>query len=143
MSQRWRLILAAAAFLGWIAYLGYAAATKSRAPIVSHIQAAVATGEVVVDVETLDKPVIVAEKLAGDGPEGTVEVLNLSDAKGFAGPGKYLIYLERRHGGWFVVGQQRSPGNDLANVGQPLIYPWSDGVRKQAEKLRKPPQPSK
>jgi hypothetical protein len=35
-----------------------------------------------------------------------------------------------------VVGQQRSPGNDLAGVGKPLIYPWNDDVRKQAEKLR-------
>ena len=30
----------------------------------------------------------------------------------------------------------RSPGNDLSSVSAPLIYPWSDDVRKQAEALK-------
>ena len=139
MSPRWRLILAALAFAGWVAYLGYAAAAKSRAPIVSHIQASAAQAAVVADVAGPDEPVEVKEqgKLWGDGPGGKVEVANLADARGFAGPGKYLLYLERRHNSWLVVGQQRSPGTDLTGVGKPLIYPWSDDVRKQEEKLRK------
>jgi shikimate dehydrogenase len=49
MSPRWRLIIAATAFLGWLGYLSYAAATKSRAPVVSHAQAAAADAAVVVN----------------------------------------------------------------------------------------------
>ncbi|MBA4189957.1 MAG: hypothetical protein C0467_18385 [Planctomycetaceae bacterium] len=138
MSPRWRLILAAFAFLSWIVYLGYAAAMKSRDPIVSHIQAAAAPTAVVAEVTALDAKVTVSEKLSKDGPEGVVEVLNLAETRGFANAGKYLLYLEPRHGAWLIVGQQRSPGNDISGVGKPLIYPWTDDVRKQAEKLRKP-----
>lgn len=139
MSPRWRLILAVLAFASWITYLGFAAAAKSRAPIVSHIQASAAQAAVVADVANPDEPVEVAAdgKLWGDAPTGKVEVVNLADARGFAGPGKYLLYLERRHTAWLVVGQQRSPGTDLSGVGKPLVYPWSDDVRKQEEKLRK------
>ncbi|MFO0824155.1 MAG: hypothetical protein U0792_13755 [Gemmataceae bacterium] len=136
MKSRWQLILAAAAFLGWLAYLSYAAATKSHAPIVSHIQASAANAAVVAEVTSLDAKPKVAEKLWGDAPEGEIEVLNLSEARGFVGPGRYVLYLERRHAMWLIVGQQRSPGNDLSGVGKPLIYPWSDDVRVQAEKLK-------
>jgi hypothetical protein len=135
-SGRVRLFLAATLFICWIAYLGYAAAMKSRAPIVSHIQASAASAAVVAEVNSLDAKPKVTEKLWGDMPEGEIEVLNLSEARGFVGPGKYLLYLERRHAMWLIVGQQRSPGNDLSGVGKPLIYPWSDDVRVQAEKLK-------
>ncbi|VTT97527.1 unnamed protein product [Gemmataceae bacterium] len=139
MNPRWRLILAALAFAGWVSYLGYAAAVKSRDPIVSHAQASAAHAAVVADVAGPDEPVEVKEqgKLWGDGPGGKVEVVNLADARGYAGPGKYLLYLERRHNSWLLVGQQRSPGTDLSGVGKPLVYPWTDDVRKQEEKLRK------
>jgi len=137
MSQRWRLILATVAFLGWITYLGYAAAMKSRDPIVSQAQASAATGAVIAEVTDPATRRVVAEKLWGEGPTGDAEVLNLPDGKGFAGPGKYLLYLEKHHTAWYIVGQQRSPGNDLAGVGKPLVYPWTEDVRKQAEKFQK------
>lgn len=136
MKPRMRLIITAVAFVGWIAYLGYAAAMKSREPIVSHIQASAASAAVVAEVTALDQKPKVVEKLFGDVSDGEIDVLNLSEAHGFVGPGKYLLYLERRHAVWLLVGQQRSPGNDLAGVGPPLIYHWSDDVRKQAEKLK-------
>ncbi|MCE9561373.1 MAG: hypothetical protein K8U57_04905 [Planctomycetes bacterium] len=139
MSQRWRLILSAVAFLGWISYLGYAAAMKSHAPIVSHVQASAATAAVIAEITDLETRRAVAEKLWGDGPVGDVEILNLAGVKGFVGPGKYLLYLEKHHGAWYIVGQQRSPGNELGGVGPPLVYPWNDDVRKQAEKLEKKP----
>ena len=42
---------------------------------------------------------------------------------------------------WSVQAKQAnefngSPGNDLSNVSAPLIYPWGDDVRRQAEALR-------
>lgn len=136
MSAKLRLVLAAAAFLGWLGWLGYAALTKSRDPIVSRAQAAAATCAIVAEVTALDKPVQALELLWGETPVGDGPV-NLADAKGFTGPGKYLLYLAPRIGGWGVVGQQRSPGNDLSGFGPPLIYPWTDDVRKQAEALKR------
>jgi hypothetical protein len=138
MSPRIRLILAAVAFVAWLSWLGYAALTKSRAPIVSHAQSAAADGAVVAEVKELAPTAFVEEKLWGDVPTaGRVEVMNLAEAKGFAGPGKYLLYLTRRGDRWAVVGPQRSPGSDLSNlVGPFLIYPWDDHVRKQAEALK-------
>lgn len=138
MSPRLRLTLAAVAFVGWIAYLGYAVAMKSRAPVVSHAQAAAATTAVVAELGGTAEPVAVVEKLWGEGPAaGPIEVLNLADSRGFTTQGKYLLYLVPRHGGWLVVGQQRSPGSDLSGVTPVLIYPWGEDVRKQAEKLRR------
>src|SRR5262249_49216480 len=158
MNPRWRLILAAAAFLGWMGWLGYTALTKSRGPAVSHAQAAAAVCGVVADVKAdadgkPDARVTVAEVVSGPAPPPKTElvVTNLHEANGFAGPGQYLLYLTEpvlvpvRVGAdanpvpmlaCTLVGQQRSPGNDLSRVGKPLIYPWTDDVRKQAEKLR-------
>ncbi len=136
-SGRFRLFAASVLFIGWIAYLGYAATMKSRDPIVSHIQAAVAATAVVAKVNSVDeRGVKTISKLWGEGPEGEFEVINLADVRGFVGPGEYLLYLERYHGGWRIVGQQDSPGTHLSGVGKPLIYPWTDDVRKQAEKLK-------
>jgi hypothetical protein len=157
MSRRWRLILAATLFVGWLGYLGYAALTKNRGPVISHAQAAAATHPVVAEVEEIGPDgaptgrAKVVEALSGDSPaQGTtLFVTNLSAAQGFDGPGQYLLLLvpdtrprfarpEDPVGAPFaVVGQQRSPGNDLYGVGKPLIYRWTDGVRKQYEKLPK------
>jgi hypothetical protein len=144
LGSKLLLIIAAAAFFGWIAWLGFAALKKSHAPIVSHVQAAVATAAVVVELHDTGPKVVIEEKgkLWGSIPPGEIEVANLPDARGFAGPGKYLLYLHAPRGMWLVVGQQRSPGNDLGGVGQPIIYPWSDDVRMQAERLH-PPAPAK
>jgi len=160
MNPRWRLVLAAAAFLAWMAWLGYTALHKSRGPVVSHVQAAAAVCAVVADVTADgDKPdsrVTVDEVLSGPPqPAGIMMVVtNLHEASGYTGPGKYLLYLtqpvvvpvrvgngpEEPMPACAVVGQQRSPGNDLAGVGKPLIYPWNDDVRQQAEKLRPRPE---
>lgn len=132
------LAVAVALFLGWLAWIGYAAANKSRAPIVSRAQAAAAAAAVVAEVQPGAANATVVEKLWGDGPDGAVAVPNLGDAHGLAGPGRYLLYLSPHHDGtWRVVGQQRSPGNDLSSAGKPLVYPWTDDVRKQAERLKR------
>ena len=154
MNPRWRLILAAVLFLGWMGWLGYTALTKSHGPMVSHAQAAAATHPVVAKVmvgadnKPTDKATVV-EALSGNGPAtGTeITVVNLSGATGFEGEGDYLLLLVPTPvwrgqpnpapalPTFEIVGQQRSPGNDLTGVGKPLIYRWNEDVRRQYEKL--------
>lgn len=143
-SKAVRLIVALALFVGWMSYLGYAALTKSRSPIVSRIQAAAAPLAVVADVQTTPngKPHVrakVVESLSKAGPAAGTEllVMNLEDVRGFTGPGPYLLLLQQEEGfpSYVVVGPQRSPGNDRV-VGRPLIYPWNEDVRREYEYLR-------
>lgn len=160
MSRRWRLILASAAFLGWLSYLGYAALSKNRSPVISRVQAAAATYAVVAEVAASPqgKPeaiITVVESLGRPAlPAGSRRfVTNLAGASGFEGPGKYLLLLieeptlvETGAGGekaraLSIVGQLRSPGNDLTGVGPPKVYRWTDELRRQFEGLPKPSEP--
>ena len=155
-SGRVRLFVAAVLFIGWLSYLGYAALTKNRGPVISRAQAAAATHAVVAEVEAGPdgKPrpqVTVVESFGGNSPgrDAKLFVANLADVQGFDGPGQYLLLLaaDPRLQGvklnpddlppFAVVGQQRSPGNDLVGVGRPLVYHWTDDLRKQFEKLPK------
>jgi len=90
-----------------------------------------------------EKQVTVIETFSKDGPAKgpKIDVENLPRASGFTGPGQYLLLLTDPP--FTIVGQQRSPGNDLSGVGPPLIYRWSDDVRKQYEIMPKPPEPSR
>lgn len=154
ISKRMRLVVAIVLFVGWLGFLGYAALTKNRGPVVSHAQAAAATVAVVAEVEADQegKPVMrtkVVESLVPDGPQPGTEILvmNLPEVRGFEGAGQYLLLLRPdsffppNMGGaqeaspFVVVGQLRSPGNDLTGVGKPAIYRWSEEVRKQYEVL--------
>ena len=68
---RARLGVAAVLFAGWLAYLGYAAATKSRGPVVSRAQLAVASAAVVASVDaTADgkRTAVVVEPLTAGAP---------------------------------------------------------------------------
>jgi hypothetical protein len=152
MSGRaWRLAIAAAVFLGWLGWLGYAALSKSRAPVVSRAQASATTHPVVAEVQYggEGKPgtrVKVVQSLTEKGPAADTELFvpNLTGAAGYVGPGQDLLLLMpdpqivkfavegRELPAYAVVGQQRSPGFDLAGVGPPLIYRWSPDVEAQA-----------
>lgn len=106
--------------------------------------------EVVELKEKADRPAVTAkvvEPLTG-GPEAgsRIGVSNLPSCAGYSGPGTYLLLLNADPGAivenvpaYAVVGQQRSPGADLADVGPPRIYPWTaataDDLRKQVQKL--------
>jgi hypothetical protein len=147
MSRRWRLVLAAIAFFGWLSYLSYAALTKNREPVISRAQAAAAKHALVATVEEDDgKPrptVKVIESLWGHGPAGGTEIVieNLPSATargGYTGPGDYLLLVTDPP--FRLVGQQRSPGNDLAHTGPPLIYRWSDGLKRELEAISRPPE---
>jgi hypothetical protein len=154
ISKRLRLVVAFALFIGWMCYLGYAALTKSHSPIVSHAQAAAAEVAVVAEVEVSadgkpDMKTKVVEALSPDAPPPGTElyVVNLPEVRGFEGPGQYLLLLlpdnffRPKNGNvlppFLVVGQLRSPGNDLSGVGKPAIYRWNEDVRKQYEKLHR------
>ena len=158
--QRLRLSIALALFLGWMAYLGYAALTKSRSPVVSHIQAAAAPFGIVAEVnaDPDGKPtakVRIVEVLYSQPPGGTpaagseCEVKNLQDVRGFEGKGQYLLLLIPDPNSfrnptdpdtlskYYLVDQQRSPGSDVTGVGKPAIYHWNEDIRKQYEKLHR------
>lgn len=149
-----RLVVAATLFVGWLVWLGYTAAAKNRGPVVSHVQAAAAAHAVVAELkaDAEGKPALevkVTESLVPGSPAaGTVlYVINLADAKGFDGPGEYLLLLTADPAPRQIpvngkdlpmrslVGMQRSPGYELAGTGGPLIYRMSDSVRSQFQKL--------
>jgi hypothetical protein len=155
-SGRVRLFVIAVVFIGWLSYLGYAALVKNRGPVISRAQAAAATHKIVADVKPGPdgKPqhrVTVVKVLDGDGvtPNTDLFISNLANVQGFDGSGHYLLLLvadprAQDHKlntdqlpAFAVMGQQRSPGNDLAGVGPPLVYRWTDEVRKQFEKMPK------
>lgn len=157
MNPRIRLVVAAVLFFGWIAWLSYAAVSKSRGPVVSRAQAAATTHPVIAELKdgTEGQPsqfVVVVEALSANGPAAGSElfVTNLPAASGYAGPGQYLLMLApdpvvvaaRTDGPtltpYLVVGQQRSPAYEMGGVGPPMIYANSRDVHAQAAKLFQP-----
>ena len=164
MSKRIRLIVAAVLFVGWLGWLGATALTKSHAPIISRAQAAGATVVVVADLTTgedgrvvhlirqvpqqgafplalsekADRPALVVKVLQslkdGPAPEAQIGVANLPDCVGYAGPGRYLLLLnkdaashfEGNRDAYLLAERPRLPGTDPSAVGLPVIYPWSD-----------------
>jgi hypothetical protein len=138
---RVRLALALLAFFGWLGYLGYAAATKSRGPIVSHARAAAAKTAVVADLTAGPDgklPSHVKGTLADKHNENfDGEVVNLPDAQGYTGPGKYLLLLEPLADVYRLVLPPRSPGYEHPSADKPLVYPWTTDVQAQMAKLTK------
>ena len=110
------------------------------------IQAAAAKHAVVAEVKAgpdgkpLSRVEVVENLNPNDPAAGTeIEVVNLPAATMFAGEGPYLLLLNAepiwmanpgegpQPKSFTIVGQQRSPGNDLSGVGPPLIYPGTTG----------------
>jgi hypothetical protein len=166
------LVVSGVLLVGWLGWLGYAALTKSRAPTVSHVQAAVATVAVRAKLTTGNKDtraerrgalgaaalpgvdgkpafiVTVEEPLSANAPGAGAQigVANLPGSTGFSGDGDYLLLLARDgentidgHPSYYLIGQQRSPGSELGDVGSPLIYRWDektgDDLRQQVKRL--------
>src|SRR5207248_782165 len=104
-SGRVRLLIAFVLFAGWLGWLGFAAATKSRGPVVSRAQAAAATYVVVAELhgQPGGKPparAAVRQVLAGNGPpaDAEIDVANLPETRGFEGDGEYLLLLHPEPG---------------------------------------------
>lgn len=156
--QKVLLVLAAAAFLGWIGYLGYAVAYHRLNPpdVVSRSQLAGAKYVVVAEVKVEDgKPsptCTVKTKLDGEGPEsGLITVTNLPSARPpsdgpFPGPGEYLLFLvpdglaDPKAGPYRVAGWPRSPGVEGYEPGQELKYLDKDADGKPVVKSYNPPR---
>ena len=146
-GARIRLIVAAAAFLGWMAWLALAVLDKGKVDPVSRAQLTEANILVVAEVKVLEgKPsgkVKVVKRISAAGPvEGTeIEVANLPQAevpaKGFPGDGTYLLPLVTRDNLVFsVAGLPRSPGYEaVSHPSHPAIYPWTDATQTQLRGL--------
>jgi hypothetical protein len=141
-AARLRLVLAAALLFGWLAVLGYSAASKDRGPVVSRSQMAVATQVVYAKLtaDTDGKPnptATVTETLTPNGPAvgESIEVGNLPTAAGFAGEGEYLLPLTRTAAGVYrIAGQPRSPGYEVPSD-RLFIYPRGAGIEAQVKAL--------
>jgi hypothetical protein len=143
---RIRLVVAAALFFGWLAWLGTAVLQRGSVPLVSRAQVTGATHVVVAAVKVgangLPEPTAeVVEGLRGGMVPGAVEVTNLPAAMppgagGFPGAGTYLLPLVTSGDGKYkVAGLPRSPGYEPATPERPVIYPWTDDVKKQMAKV--------
>jgi hypothetical protein len=146
---RIRLIVAALLFLGWLGWLGYAVSRKGTVQIVSRAQLTGATHWVVAELKVgadgipLPK-VAVKEVMKGDAITGEIEVRNLPSSATplpVAGEsrtppaGIYLLPLVKLSDGVYrVAGLPRSPGYEAQAPERPVIYPWTDDVRKQIGK---------
>lgn len=147
-GARLRLVLAAAAFLGWIGWLGYAVSQSGRTAVVSRAQIVGAThgvvAEVTVDGEGLPgETATVKESVLGPAlPAGsTIAVLNLRSALPAGAkeisPGTYLLFLVGDGKSYRIVGTPASPGYEPAAAARPAIYPWTPETRSQIQSLLK------
>ncbi len=152
-GKKWLLAVAAAAFVGWIAYLGYAVFVHRFNPpdLVSRSQLVEAECVLVVEVTLADgKPNPTAEvtrRLSDVGPEaGPVRVVNLPDATTPTNTplaaGQYLLFLtadgiaDPRTGPYRIAGWPRGLGEGPAT--QPGdTYPI-DAEKEQQRKALAP-----
>jgi hypothetical protein len=143
-----RLVVAFLALAAWVAYLGYEALAFGRFPVVSHAQLLVSTLDVIADVAADDqgrpeKRVRVVEVHWPPGRKDVVgqdvTVANLPAARGWQGPGRYILPLTGGEGETYrVAAVPRSPGYEpIPPV--VLIYPDTPLTRQQLEATPKPP----
>ena len=145
-GKKWFLAIAAAAFVGWIAYLGYAVFVHRFNPpdLVSRSQLVEAECVLVVEVTLTDgKPNptgVVTHRLTDFGPEpgATATVLNLPQATSPTNaplaPGQYLLFLvadgiaDPRTGPYRLAGWPRGMGE--SNIQPGFEFTDTDGKVK-------------
>ena len=150
---RIRLIVFAAAFVGWLAWLGYAVTQRGTAPIVSRAQLIGATDLIVAGVTTgrdgtPATQVTVREAVRGGDGIGTGDTLTVANLPAAIVPaetgeefqnlpeGDYLLPLVKVSDGTYrVAGLPRSPGLEPAAPARPVVYTWSDATREQLRSL--------
>lgn len=148
-----RFVLALAALVVWLAYLGYLVWTMPErgrsADRLSNPQVLASTLDVVATVTATDKPVKVEEVLYPKNDESkqlvgqSIEITNLEDCRGafdFTGPGKYLLLLRTAEEGKYqVVRIPISPGYLVASRDNPpRIYPATAEILSQYGQAPKP-----
>ena len=154
---RVRLIVAAVLFFGWLAWLGYLAATKTEPVVVSHSQIMAADRFVVAQVSldstgALNKTVQVVQDLRPVGAPltGSITVRNLDQAEiaggdaHFRDHGQYLLPLSpdiSRPGTFDLTHPPgrvyHPPGKErVTEPGRPWAYVWdNEEVRRQFDAL--------
>lgn len=147
---RLRLLLAALAFFGWMAWLAVTVWNKGTVQIVSTAQLTEATHIVVATVTTSEAgdalPKVTVTKVlrvpAGEQIPGEIEVtrldkavtpLAINDSRRIAA-GEYVLPLVKSQLGYAIAGLPRSPGFEGAVLEQPIVYPWTDDVKIQLRK---------
>src|SRR5262245_14160505 len=96
IAGKLRLMVAAAAFVSWIGYLAYLAATTTRPIVLSRAQFLVSEVNVIADIKDKegkpDPEVEICEVLWPPsqrlGP--TLTITNLPQCEGWIGPGRYI-----------------------------------------------------
>jgi len=146
MFARLRLIVAALLFVSWLGWLGYAVSRKGTVQIVSRAQLAAATHLVIAEISVGPDGVpltraLVKESQSGEKLTGPIVVRNLASAmtplpiandsrKPVAGD--YLLPLVKLATGVYeIAGLPRSPGYEAQTPRSPVIYPWTEDVKKQ------------
>ena len=146
---RLRLFAAAAAFVGWLAWLAVAVAYKGTVQLVSTAQLTDATHVVVATVAATDTGDVVPKAkvvrvLKGDGLTGGEELevdrldkavtpWPVNDSRAIAA-GEYVLPLVKTPFGFRVAGLPRSPGFEGARPDRPVVYPWTEDVKVQLRK---------
>ncbi len=146
------LLLAAAAFTGWIGWLAYLAATASRPTVLSRPQILLAAYDVLAEVRAGNDgpaPEVTIQEVywpAGDPAKLQGRLVKVYDLPrtaedGWKGPGLYLLPLTRVDDqAYQVVAVPPSPGY---RQGQHLIYPITEQNRRQVEtQLESLPKPT-
>jgi hypothetical protein len=143
------LALAAAAFLGWIGYLGFLTLTVRHPVVLSRPQLLNADLDVVAQVDDLGgsvKVVAVPWTRPGRQPpaqDTMIRVKNLESCRpDWSGPGEYLLPLKRAGDEFEVATAGPSPGYPPSPVpllpqkeGPPHIYPATPAVLEQLRRI--------
>lgn len=156
-GKKWFLAAAAVAFLGWLAYLGYAVFVHRVSPpdVVSRSQLTAAEYVVVVEV-TADggkpsKTAKVVTRLGSNGPEAgaTIVVANLPEAttpsnQPLPTSGEFLVALVPVGGTYRIAGWPRGLGESTTQPGIELMQyvdePDEKGEMRQVAKSYDPPR---
>jgi hypothetical protein len=142
MRARLRLMIAALAFTGWIAWLAYLAATAVRPIVLSRPQFLVSTLDVIAEVggdpQKPDSAVIIKKvHWPPKDPKlpDKITITNLGTCDGWQGPGEYILPLVQDGENFLVVAIPPSPG--YSGLEHPRIYLANPEARHQLESIKK------
>jgi hypothetical protein len=155
-GARFRLLLTAVLFVGWIGYLAYLAFTSGTRPVtqehpivLSRAQLLVSTLDVIAELHAdQDRPATTVTIKAVHwsrqepppvSPGATISVPNLAHSSGWKGPGEYILPLVKTAGGEYeVASTPLSPGYKPSGEAPARIYPSTLQTLSQLKMIPKP-----